>query len=210
MKKTNVFIGGSRNGTEFGRLPKSVLKSISNIMEKSYCVLVGDANGVDKAAQIYLAKKKYKNVEVFVSGAEPVRNRADLEWKVSRVGQDSLLKGRELREQKDVAMADEADYGLMVWDDVYINRFGKESVSSGTLSNIVNLLNRSKKVAVFYRPNEKFYELSSIRQLEEALLPKTHDKTRLYYEKNIKKSTARKRPPTTPQLELIAREELDS
>ena len=50
-----VFISGSRNGLVFGKLPKPVTKKIDDMMVKGYKILVGDANGVDKAVQNYLS-----------------------------------------------------------------------------------------------------------------------------------------------------------
>jgi predicted Rossmann fold nucleotide-binding protein DprA/Smf involved in DNA uptake len=59
---TKVFIGGSRR---LSKLNKDVKRRLDNIIEKGFTVVVGDANGVDKAVQQYLASKHHENVVVF-------------------------------------------------------------------------------------------------------------------------------------------------
>ena len=63
-------------------------------------------------------------------------------------------------------MANEADYGFMIWN-------GK---SKGTLNNIINLTLLNKKVLVYYTPQKKFYVLRSIDDVKE-LLGKNDDVT---------------------------------
>jgi len=63
MKK--VFFGGSR---KLNRLNRVIRERADNIVAKGFEVLIGDANGADKAMQKYLAEKGYKNVVVFCMG----------------------------------------------------------------------------------------------------------------------------------------------
>ena len=60
-----VFIGGSRY---VSRLSADVRRRLDNIVEKRLPVLVGDANGADKAVQRYLQSKHYDLVAVFCAG----------------------------------------------------------------------------------------------------------------------------------------------
>ncbi len=53
---------------------------------------------------------------------------------------------------KDLAMAEEADYGFMLWD----------GVSKGTLNNILNLLERGKKVVAYFSPAKECLTLRRI------------------------------------------------
>jgi len=62
---TTVFLSGSR---KISRLDEDVRKRLSTIVEKKFRVIVGDANGADKAFQTYLAGMDYANVTVFCSG----------------------------------------------------------------------------------------------------------------------------------------------
>jgi hypothetical protein len=47
---------------------------------------------------------------------------------------------------KDLAMSEEADYGFMIWD----------GESAGTANNILNLLERGKKVVVYLSSQKEF------------------------------------------------------
>jgi hypothetical protein len=58
---------------------------------------------------------------------------------------------------KDVAMAGIADVGLMVWD----------AKSTGTLSNVIELLAHKKKSVVFVNKEKAFRTIGAVEQLEE-------------------------------------------
>jgi hypothetical protein len=143
---TKVFIGGSRRIT---RLDTDVKQRIDRIIEKRLPVIVGDANGADKAVQDYLRSKSYEQVEVFCSGDE-CRNNAG-HWPVRRVPVSGKEKGFDFYATKDRAMADEASVGLMLWD----------RKSAGTLMNILRLIRQDKKVAVYVSPDRAFLEVKA-------------------------------------------------
>jgi hypothetical protein len=65
---TKVFIGGSRRIT---RLDGEVLRRLDRIVEKRLPVVIGDANGADKAVQRYLSERKVEKVEVFSADESP-------------------------------------------------------------------------------------------------------------------------------------------
>ena len=56
---TKVFIGGSR---QLGRLNPDIRQRLDSIIENSFTILVGDANGIDKAVQKYCAERNYPRV----------------------------------------------------------------------------------------------------------------------------------------------------
>lgn len=147
MKK--VFIGGSRR---VSRLGAPIRARLDKIMEKGLAVIVGDANGADKAVQQYLFSKHYENVEVFCSGTACRNNLGD--WQIRQITAGMHDRGRRFYAAKDRAMASEATYGLMVWD-------GK---SSGTLLNVLRLLRQDKKVVVYSVPDHQFTELKAYEQ----------------------------------------------
>ena len=70
---TKVFIGGSRAIT---RLHPEVTQRLRNIVDGGLTVLVGDANGADKAVQRFFAESEppYQRVEVFCSGLQSRNN----------------------------------------------------------------------------------------------------------------------------------------
>ena len=127
--KMNVFISGSRS---INKLPDSAIKRIDSIIDRNCTILTGDARGVDAQVQKYLSKKKYDNVTVYFTGRE-IRNNAG-RWKAKEIANSTGKKRKELCAQKDAAMADDADCGLMIWD----------GLSIGTLNVIKEMKNRNK------------------------------------------------------------------
>lgn len=149
MKK--IFVGGSRN---VSRLNLTIHDRLFNIISKNFQILVGDANGADKAIQKYLFEKKYKQVSVYCSG-HYCRNNVG-SWKTIKINTPKNLNGRKFYMVKDLAMAKTADFGFMLWD-------GK---SAGTLNNIFTLLAHGKKAALYFSPDKEIYTISSISDLE--------------------------------------------
>ena len=146
---TKVFIGGSRR---VSRLGAPVHARLDKIIDKGLAVIVGDANGADKAVQQYLFNKHYDNVEVFCSGTA-CRNNVG-HWPTRQIHTDTHDKGLRFYTAKDRAMSSEATYGFMVWD-------GK---STGTLLNVLRLLRQDKKVVVYKVPERRFSELKAYEQ----------------------------------------------
>ena len=141
---TTVFVGGSRR---VSRLAGAVRTRLDTIMQKGFPVIVGDANGADKAVQQYLSDEGYKHVEVFCSGTA-CRNNVG-HWHTRQIKTDPRDKGFRFYAAKDRVMASEADFGLMIWD-------GK---STGTLLNVLRLLRQDKKVVLYNVPKHSFSEL---------------------------------------------------
>lgn len=141
-----VFIGGSRRSS---RLSADVRCRIDSIMEKRLAVLIGDANGADKAVQEYLNSKGYDLVEIFCSGGECRNNIGG--WSVRTISTKENKKDLSFYATKDRVMAVEASVGLMIWD-------GK---SLGTLLNMHRLIHRQKKVIVHVAPMKEFVDLRS-------------------------------------------------
>jgi hypothetical protein len=132
----NVFIGGSR---AVSRLNAPIRDRIDDLLKRGRTILVGDANGADKAVQQYLAGRQYTRVTVFCM--ENCRNNIG-GWPTRNVDPPSERKGFTYYAAKDLAMAREAKCGLMLWD-------GK---SKGTLNNILNLIAAEKRILGLLRP----------------------------------------------------------
>jgi len=129
---TKVFIGGSRRVT---RLDADVRERLDRILEKRLPIVVGDANGADKAVQIYLQSQCYDKVEVFCMEGHCRNNLGG--W-TTRVVSAKGKQGFDYYAMKDQLMAEEATIGLMIWD-------GK---SFGTVANVFRLLQKGKKVVL--------------------------------------------------------------
>jgi len=125
-------------------------------LQKGYSLLVGDANGVDRAQQ-YLFDKNYRNVLVYCVG-QTCRNNVG-QWETKWVREHSKVKDFHYYMIKDLEMIKDTDYGFMIWD----------TKSKGTLNNIINLLRENKIVIVYVSSDKKFYTLRAWNDLEELL-----------------------------------------
>ncbi|ODA41611.1 hypothetical protein [Desulfosporosinus sp. BG] len=146
-----VFIAGPR---AISKLNKRVEERLNNIYSRQMNVIVGDAAGVDKAVQDYFFRMKYQNVSVYATQGKARNNIGS--WKVVNVEVEKILKGFEFYAAKDIRMAEEADYGFMIWN-------GK---SKGTLNNVINLINRKKKTLIYFVPGNEFFTVKTLEDLE--------------------------------------------
>jgi hypothetical protein len=151
---STVFVAGSR---QISRLPAEVTSRLDTMIEKGLQILVGDANGADKAIQRYLADKSYPNVLVHCM-KEHCRNNVG-NWPTREIDAPRGARGFDYYSLKDRAMAEAAEYGLMLWD-------GK---SKGTINNIVNLSRRQKPVAVYIAPKRHFLTVKAFDDLKGVL-----------------------------------------
>ncbi|MCH8035760.1 MAG: hypothetical protein IIC53_01390 [Proteobacteria bacterium] len=143
---TKVFIGGSRRVSRFNA---QIRERLDKIMEKGFPIVVGDANGADKAVQQYLHSKHYQNVEVFCSNGICRNNIGN--WPTRSIPAETRNRTAEFYSAKDRVMAQEATVGLMIWD-------GR---SVGTLLNVFRLLSLQKKAVIYTVPEKLFLEFRS-------------------------------------------------
>lgn len=151
---TTVFLSGSRT---LGRLNGEVRERLKKIVDQHFHVLVGDANGADKALQKYLAEVSYPLVTIYCAGGRCRNNVAS--WRTRNVAVEPQLKGRDFYVEKDKSMADDADYGFVLWD-------GK---SAGALGNVMELLKRGKKALVYLSPAKSFLSVSCAADVRKLL-----------------------------------------
>ncbi|MBO1034274.1 hypothetical protein INR38_09265 [Delftia sp. SD018] len=151
---TKVFIAGSMN---IKNLDPEVKKRIDNIIDQDFEVLVGDADGVDTSVQWHLLNHGGCRATIFCSGPVPRNNVGD--WPVEAVVTSHSVGSRAFFTAKDLRMAEVADYGLMIWD----------SKSTGTLCNVIELLQRDKKSVVFVNKSKTFHKVGTVEQLEELV-----------------------------------------
>lgn len=150
-----VFIAGSRR---LARLNNDVKRRIDNIVDRGLMVIVGDANGADKAVQKYLDSRHYVNVRVFcMEGA--CRNNIGGWPTQAIVAADPSRHDFAYYSTKDREMVREADYGLMLWD-------GR---SRGTLRSIVDLVRHGKSAVVYVAPAKSFWTLRQSNDLADML-----------------------------------------
>lgn len=144
---TKVFIGGSR---QISRLDEDVRRRLDSIIEKHFAVIVGDANGADKAVQRYLHDRAYRHVEVFCTGAACRNNVGD--WPVRVIKPPGKNRDFAFYAAKDAAMAGEASVGFMIWDQK----------SVGTLMNVLRLVDQNKTVVLYLAPDKRFVNVKTM------------------------------------------------
>lgn len=157
-----VFIGGSRH---VSRLPAEVKTRLNNMIDSGHRVIVGDANGADKAVQKHFSDAAYDKVTVFCSG-DSFRNNLG-QWTTHKVGAPKNAKGFQFYAAKDREMAREADFGLMIWD-------GK---SPGTVLNVLRLVQAGKKAVLYSVPEKRALNIKAWADWE-AFLARTSDELR--------------------------------
>ena len=167
MKK--VFLSGSRR---ISRLPAEVGQRLEEMIRRELTILVGDANGADKAFQTYFAEHQYANVLVYCTAGD-CRNNVGC-WPIRPVDAPHRARDFAFFTAKDAAMAEEADVGLALWD----------GQSTGTLVNVARLVARSKPAVVYLAPTKTFSTLKAPDDLV-ALLSCADDDVRSRAEEYI-------------------------
>lgn len=151
MTMTTIFIAGS---IAIKNLHPLVLERIKKMVDSQYRIVVGDANGADSSIQQALLELGCTNATVFCSSGQPRNNIG--RWPTRVVDSGYKDGSRAFFTAKDIKMAEEADCGLMVWD----------TKSTGTLSNVIELLKRKKNSVVFINKNKEFVIVKSPEHLD--------------------------------------------
>lgn len=149
-----VFIGGSR---KIIYLSPEVQQRLDRIIKKGHPVLIGDANGVDKAVQKYFKERNYNKIEVFCMEGVCRNNLGG--WPIRSISVRTSKKDFSYYSSKDKEMANEASIGFMIWD-------GK---SIGTLANVFRLISQKKKVVIYTVPFKRFSDLKNKAELDAFL-----------------------------------------
>jgi hypothetical protein len=149
----NVFIGGSR---AVSKLNASLRARIDDFILRGDTILIGDANGADKAVQQYLATRDYRNVIVFCM--EQCRNNVG-GWPTRSIAPPNQRRDFSYYAAKDFIMAQEAKCGMMLWD----------AKSKGTLQNMLNLVGAGKRTLVYFAPTKDFYVIATEQDLQTLL-----------------------------------------
>lgn len=198
-----IFISGSR---EIRFVPDEARARIDRIIDSGFDIVVGDSErGVDSVILRYLESRSYAKVTVFTVHDKPrIKSFCD-SWhvciveptvavKTDRAG--NIRNRRELETEKDQTMGAIADFGLVIWQSTYTNRFGSISVSKGSLRNMHQLLIAGKPVVLYKTGLAAFdetgfdcFELKSLSDLEELVASEPSIVGKAYLE--IKKEAPR-------------------
>jgi hypothetical protein len=149
-----VFIGGSRSINVFN---EDIHKLLYNEFNDGSEILVGDAAGVDSEIQRFCVLKKYNKVIVYASNGR-VRNNIG-NFPVKSIRAEGKLSPLEFYTKKDIAMAEDADYGIVIWD-------GK---SLGTFNQIYRLVKQEKFCYVYLMENHTIYGINGENDLRSLI-----------------------------------------
>jgi adenine-specific DNA-methyltransferase len=149
----NVFIGGSR---VVSKLNATIRAKLDDFMKRGCTILIGDANGADKAVQQHFADHGYATVIVFCMAE--CRNNVGA-WPTRNIEPPNDRKDFSYYAAKDLVMSQEAQCGVMLWD-------GK---SKGTLQNMLNLIAAGKRTLVYFAPTKDLHVLANEQDLQTLL-----------------------------------------
>jgi hypothetical protein len=149
----NVFFGGSR---AVSKLNAALRARIDDFIRRGDTILIGDANGADKAVREHLAASGYRNVVVFCMAE--CRNNIGM-GPTRHVKPPGTRKDFSYYAAKDFVMAQEAKCGVMLWD----------AKSKGTLQNMVNLIGAGKRTLVYFAPAKDLHVLATEQDLQMLL-----------------------------------------
>jgi hypothetical protein len=160
---TTVFVAGS---ITIKHLDLLVQQKLVNMMELGHHIIVGDADGADSAIQQFLYEGGAENVTIFCTGDKPRNNLGN--WPINGITTYHPKGTRAYFTAKDVAMAEAADVGLMIWD----------AKSTGTLTNVIELLTRRKNAMVFINKDKALQKVVTVDDLG-ALVARMAETSRL-------------------------------
>jgi len=141
-----VFIGGSRNIKE---LDENVFCALFDELNSNAQILVGDADGVDTEIQKFCKKHNYNNVIIFASNGKARNNVGN--FTVQNIAVEKGIYSKAFFEQKDIAMVNQADYGLVIWD-------GK---SKGSLNQLHRMVRQNKPCRVYLVEHKHWVTIES-------------------------------------------------
>jgi hypothetical protein len=151
---TTVFISGSMS---IKNIDVNIKSRINNVLTSNFEIILGDADGADSSVQKFLFEQKATSITIYCSGPRPRNNIGG--WSVRRVDTKYEPGTRAFFTAKDCQMANDADYGLMIWD----------TKSTGTLSNVIELLTQRKKSVVYINKLNEFLNIVKIEDLEKLI-----------------------------------------
>ena len=129
---------------------------------------------MDSLVQKFYANVGYRNIEIFASNGKARNNVGN--WTVHNGPVPASVRGFEFYKQKDIAMANTADYGFMIWD----------GESKGTLNNMINLISRNKPVMVYLINKKKVLTVENTEDLNELFRNCNKETKSLYLKLRVK------------------------
>lgn len=197
MKESVVFLSGSISEK---KMPLIISEWVDRYVISNCKFIVGDASGIDSVFQEYLHKKKYLSVEVFGVSDRP-RNKREKKWEYIKINVPNKFKNTSRMNFlfRDFQLSKQSHGGIIVWNPIRNTR-GRESVSKGSLFNMINLLSDNKSLILYYIPSNEVRLIDSLddlfsnyiegnKQLENAWTELKKLRSRILVEENKSNST---------------------
>ena len=122
-----VFISGSRSQRS---IPKAAQDSLDAIIKQGIGILIGDSDkGVDSEIVDFLRVPLYERVTLYTIFSSP-RVKPEPGWSVRSIKADASLKSQQRQMAKDRAMANDADWGMALFNPIEKNRYGALQVNT--------------------------------------------------------------------------------
>ena len=147
-----------------------VVSYLDELCQKHADILLGDANGIDKAVQKYLCSVHYKNVTVYATEGVARNNLGN--WKIRNIEVNKKAKDFQYYAAKDLQMVKDADCGFLVWN----------GDSKGTLNSAFNLVYQKKPVSIYFTLEAHVIEVTSIPDLQKIVAKGTSDAQKIFSE----------------------------
>ena len=154
----SLFVSGSSktqdkaSGYYRRKLPREVRKELKKAIENGDEIIVGDAPGIDRQVQNFLAKRTYPNVSVYGPDSTPrykAPNNANEHWKYNPTYDPTKSKhekgSKEWLADKDIAMTNASSRGLAVVLD---------NGANATRNNVKRLREQGKDAVVYMLSSE--------------------------------------------------------
>lgn len=186
MITKTVFISGSRH---LSHLNLEVKRRLERIISQKFKIIIGDANGIDKAVQKFLHTQSYPNVEIYYTGLQPRNNIAV--WSSKRLNTRKYPTLHDFIE-RDKKLAQDCDYGFMIWD----------CKSHGTLRNAYMLTFLEKPFLIFINPYKEFIRITPSNQstiidfMKDQLICKMPEEERDYALEMLQETQRKEHQPT--------------
>jgi len=128
--------------------------AIYDVLNSNANILVGDADGIDAEIQKLCKSQNYNFITVYTINSKPRNNFGN--FNVKNIATNNSIHYKDAFVQKDIAMTNESDYGIVIWD----------GESKGSYENIVRLIRQNKLCMVYVMKNKKWHIIENASDIK--------------------------------------------
>lgn len=149
-----IFVNGSRNVKQ--DIPALICNKIDKYMESSDVFLLSGNAGIDMSVQKYLSAQKYDKVTLYFSGDRKHKTNMG-GWNEEHCPVGFKSTSYKYYIEKDFAMAEDADEGIIIWD----------GESKSQFVNMLNLVILGKYCNLYLLKEDRWIEIRGLEDLSE-------------------------------------------